>query len=51
MKYRLLCTASKIVYKLYLFFHGICHKLERLHYKIYIQIFREDEVDNGTDDT
>ena len=46
MKHILLCTASKIVYKLYLFFHGICHKLERLHYRIYVQIFREDEVNN-----
>lgn len=43
MKHILLCTASKIVYKLYLFFYGICHKLGELHYKIYVQIFREDE--------
>lgn len=50
MKHILLCTASKIVYKLYCFFYGICHKLERLHYRIYIQIFREDEVDNGDND-
>lgn len=50
MKHRLLCAASKIVYKLYLFFYGVCHKLERLHYRIYVQIFREDEVNNGNDD-
>jgi hypothetical protein len=47
MKYRLLCIASKIVYKLYLLFYGVCHKLGRLHYRIYIKIFREDEVNNG----
>lgn len=47
MKYILLRTASAIVFKLYLFFYGVCHRLERLHYRIYVQIFREDEVDNG----
>lgn len=44
MKYRLLYVASMIVFKLYLFFYRICHKLEQLHYRIYVQIFREDEV-------
>ncbi len=38
MKHILLYTASTIVFKLYLFFHGICHRLERLHYRIYVQI-------------
>ena len=50
MKYRLLFIASKIVYKLYLFFYGVCHKLERLHDRIYVEIFREDEVNNGNND-
>lgn len=50
MKYRLLYIASGIVYKLYCFFCGVCHKLARLHNRIYIQIFGEDEVDNGNDD-
>lgn len=47
MKYRLLCTTIKIVYNLYQLFYRVCLKLGRLHHRIYIQILREDEVDNG----
>lgn len=46
MKITLLWIASTIVFKLYRFFYAMCHKLERLHYRIYVQIFREDEANN-----